>query len=101
MTEEKANNFDALFETVKQLASAHMLDSEITVMLALFVRPVCCQSENMCRLFEKHGWDPDKNCFNSPVDIKRLMADLQKVKNDKLLAKFVYGESTNEWLNYI
>ena len=99
MTEQTACSVEELTFTVRQLAESQLLDSEITAVLGPLVKQVACRSNYLRRLFERHGWDPDGQCFNSPVDVKHLLADLKKYSGEHQLARF--HELTDEWLNYV
>lgn len=84
MTEQTAMSVEELTFTVQQLAEAQLLDSEITALLSPLVKTGGLRSTYLIRLFERHGWDPDGQCFNSPVDIKQLLADLTKYSDGQL-----------------
>lgn len=100
MAQQSIDSFEELCLNVQQLSKSQMLDSEITAVLGPLVAPVCCHNKLLLKFFQKYGWNPKNNGFNSPVDIKKLSKDLQQTLDDLKLVRF-YGETTTTWLDYI
>ena len=100
MAQESVNSFEELYLNVQQLSESQMLDSEVTAVLGPLVAPACCHNNNLLQLFRKYGWDIKNHSFNSPIDIQKLSKELQKRLDDLKLVRF-YGESTNDWLDYV